>query len=136
MTIRNYDGSVFQTIFETITYLVAVILLTSMTFWLQAHSRTLKREITHQASMAGSGLAFGMLAFSTVGREGLETAVFSLAFQTSGALLLVGALLGLAAAVGLCWLIYRQGLASYAGQTSFFLYHPLVLFYHFLCYAR
>lgn len=111
LTIRNYDGSVFQTIFETITYLVAVILLTSMTFWLQAHSRTLKREITHQASMAGSGLAFGMLAFSTVGREGLETAVFSLAlaFQTSGALLLVGALLGLAAAVGLCWLIYRLG---------------------------
>ncbi len=111
LTIRVYDGSTFQTIFETITYLVAVVLLTSMTFWLQAHSRTLKRDITQQARMAGSGLALGLLAFSTVGREGLETAVFSLAlaFQTSGWLLLIGALLGLTAAVGLCWLIYRLG---------------------------
>lgn len=111
LTIRDYDGSTFQTIFETITYLVAVVLLTSMTFWLQAHSRTLKRDITQQASMVRSGLALGVLAFSTVGREGLETAVFSLAlaFQTSGWLLLIGALLGLVVAVGLCWLIYRLG---------------------------
>src|SRR6266436_8391241 len=111
ITVRNYDGSTFQTIFETITYLVAVVLLTSMTFWMQKHSRSLKREITAKASAAGSGLALGLLAFSTVGREGLETAFFTLAFafQTNGMLLLLGALLGLLAAVGLCFLIYRLG---------------------------
>jgi high-affinity iron transporter len=110
-TVREYDGSPFQMIFETITYLVAVVLLTSMTFWLQAHSRNLKKEIVAKASVAGSGLALGLLAFSTVGREGLETAVFSLAlaFQTSGLLLLIGAAFGILAAVGLCWLIYRMG---------------------------
>jgi high-affinity iron transporter len=110
-TIRAYDGSTFQTIFETITYLIAVVLLTSMTFWLQSHSRTLKKEITSQANMAGSALGLGLLAFFTVGREGLETAVFSLAlaFQTSGLWLLLGASLGLLAAVVLCWLIYRLG---------------------------
>ena len=61
LTVRNYDGSTFQTIFETITYLVAVVLLTTMTFWMQQHSRTLKREIVAKAGLAGSGLALGLL---------------------------------------------------------------------------
>jgi high-affinity iron transporter len=111
ITIRNYVGSTFQTIFETITYLLAVVLLTSMTFWMQKHSRSLKREITAKASAAGSGFALGLLAFSTVGREGLESAVFTLAFafQTNGMLLLLGALLGLLVSLGLSFLIYRLG---------------------------
>jgi high-affinity iron transporter len=111
ITVRNYDGSTFQTVFETVTYLLAVVLLTTMTFWMQKHSRSLKKDITAKASTAGSGFALGLLAFTTVGREGLETAVFTLAFafQTNGMLLLSGALLGLLAALGLCFLIYRLG---------------------------
>jgi high-affinity iron transporter len=111
VTIRNYDGSAFQTVFETITYLIAVVILTSMTFWMSKHSRSLKREIVAKASVAGSGLALGLLAFSTVGREGLETAVFTLAFafQTSPFYLLLGAALGLLASIILCFLIYRLG---------------------------
>jgi high-affinity iron transporter len=111
ITIREYDGSTFQTIFETITYLVAVVLLTSMTFWLQSHTRSLKKDLTSQAAMAGSAFGLGLLAFFTVGREGLETAVFSLAlaFQTSGLWLSLGAVLGLATSMILCWLIYRLG---------------------------
>lgn len=111
ITIHDYVGSTFQTIFETITYLLAVVLLTSMTFWMQKHSRSMKREIAAKASIAGSGLALFLLAFSTVGREALETAVFMLAFafQTSGPLLLLGASLGLLASVGLCVFIYRLG---------------------------
>src|SRR5947209_17719219 len=104
LTIREYDGSTFQTIFETITYLVAVVLLTSMTFWMQQHSRSLKKEITTRASVAGSGFALGLLAFTAVGREAVESAVFTLAFafQTSAVLLLSGALLGILSSVGLC----------------------------------
>ena len=111
VTVHNYIGTTFQTIFETITYLVAVILLTSMTFWMQQHSRSLKSEITAKASASGSAFALGLLAFSTVGREGLETAVFTLAFafRTNALLLLIGALLGLIAAIGLCVMIYRLG---------------------------
>jgi high-affinity iron transporter len=111
LTVRQYDGSTFQTIFETITYLIAVVLLTTMTFWMQKHSRSLKKELMAKASAASSGLAFGLLAFSTVGREGLETAVFTLAFafQTNALLLLIGAALGLLAAIVLCFLIYRLG---------------------------
>jgi high-affinity iron transporter len=111
VTIHNYVGSTVQTVFETITYLIAVALLTAMTFWMQQHSRSLKKEITAKASEAGSGFALGLLAFTTVGREGLETAVFMLAFAfaTNALLLLIGALLGLLAAIGLCFLIYRLG---------------------------
>jgi len=111
ITVHDYVGTTFQTIFETITYLLAVVLLTSMTFWMQQHSRSLKREITAKASTSGSGFALGLLAFSTVGREGLETAVFTLAFafRTNALLLLIGAFLGLLAAIGLCVMIYRLG---------------------------
>jgi high-affinity iron transporter len=111
ITIHTYSGSTFQTIFETITYLIAVVILTSMTFWMSKHSRSLKREIVARASVAGSGMAMGLLAFTTVGREGLETAVFTLAFafQTSPFYLLLGAGLGLLAAIVLCFLIYRLG---------------------------
>jgi len=111
ITIHNYVGSTFQAVFETITYLLAVVLLTTMTFWMQRHSRTMKREIIAKAGLAGGGLAFALLAFSTVGREGLETAVFTLAFafQTNGALLLLGASLGLLTSIGLSFLIYKLG---------------------------
>ena len=111
VTIHEYNGSTFQTIFETITYVVAVVLLTTMTFWVQKHSRSLKKDITAKASMAGSGFALALLAFTTVGREGLETAIFMLAFafKTNGVLLLLGALLGLLVSLGLCVLVYRLG---------------------------
>lgn len=111
ITIHDYVGSTFQTIFETITYLVAVVLLTTMTFWMQQHSRSMKKEFVAKASVASSGFALGLLAFSTVGREGVETAIFTLAFalQTNALLLLLGAALGLAASIVLCFLVYRLG---------------------------
>ena len=109
--VHKYADTTLQTIFETITYLLAVVLLTTMTFWMQKHSRTMKREITVRASAAGSGFALGLLAFTTVGREGLESAFFTLAFafQTNAVLLLTGALLGMLSAIGLCLLIYKLG---------------------------
>lgn len=110
-TVHEYANTTFQTIFETFTYLLAVVLLTTMTFWMQRHSRTMKQEITARASVAGSSFALGLLAFTTVGREGLESAVFALAFafQTTGVLWLTGAALGVLASVALCWAIYRMG---------------------------
>jgi len=111
VTIQEYVGSTFQTIFETITYLLAVVLLTTMTFWMQKHSRSMKKDITAKASIAGSGLGLGLLAFTTVGRESLETSIFTLAFafKTNGMLLLIGALLGLLVSMSLSVLIYRLG---------------------------
>lgn len=110
-TVHEYSDTRFQTIFETATYIMAVILLTTMTFWMQRHSRTMKKEIIAKASSATSGFALGLLAFTSVGREGLESAFFTVAFafQTNALLLLLGAFLGVLVSIGLCVLIYRLG---------------------------
>jgi high-affinity iron transporter len=122
LVVRRYDGSTVQTVFETVTYLLAAVVLTYMTFWMQSHSRTLSAELEHRSQVAITGKArfgLGALAFQAVGREGLETMVFTLAivFASSsqratgahGQGLLVGAVLGLAVALVIAWLIYRLG---------------------------
>src|SRR5580693_3315200 len=76
LTIRSYDGSRVQTIFETATFLVAATVLTYMTFWMRAHARSLSAELRARAEAALDGRTrwgLGLLAFQAVGREGLET---------------------------------------------------------------
>ena len=113
-TIRSYDGSRVQTIFETVTFLVAATVLTYMTFWMRKHARSLSKELRARADAALDGRArwgLGLLAFQAVGREGLETVVFTLAiiFSTSTAGALAGAAIGLAGALGIAFVIYRLG---------------------------
>jgi high-affinity iron transporter len=113
-TIRSYDGSRVQAIFETVTFLVAATVLTYMTFWMRKHARSLSRELRARADAALDGRArwgLGLLAFQAVGREGLETVVFTLAiiFSTSTAGALAGAAIGLAGALGIAFVIYHLG---------------------------
>ena len=113
-TIRSYDGSRVQTIFETATFLVAATVLTYMTFWMRSHARNLSKELRARTDAAFDGRArwgLGLLAFQAVGREGLETVVFTLAiiFSTSTAGALTGAIIGLAGALGIAFVIYRLG---------------------------
>ncbi|MGO8885582.1 MAG: FTR1 family protein [Streptosporangiaceae bacterium] len=113
-TIRTYDGSRAQTIFETATFLVAATVLTYMTFWMRGHARSLSKELRARTDAALNGRArwgLGLLAFQAVGREGLETVVFTLAiiFSTSTAGALTGALIGLAGALCIAFVIYRLG---------------------------
>jgi high-affinity iron transporter len=113
-TIRSYDGSRVQTIFETVTYLVAAAVLTYMTFWMRNHARSLSKELRARAEAALDGRArwgLALLAFQAVGREGLETVVFTLAiiFSTSVAGALTGAVIGLAGALGIAFVIYHLG---------------------------
>lgn len=104
-----------QTVFETVTYLIAAAVLTYMTFWMRGHARHLSSELrarTDEAVSRGARTGMALLAFQAVGREGIETAVFTLAilFSTrhpAGAL--PGALIGLAIALGIAFVIYRLG---------------------------
>jgi high-affinity iron transporter len=114
LTVRTYDGSRAQTIFETATYLVAATVLTYMTFWMRKHARSLSKELRGRVEAALDGRArwgLGLLAFQAVGREGLETVVFTLAivFSTSTAGALTGAALGLAGGLAVAFTIYRLG---------------------------
>jgi high-affinity iron transporter len=85
-----------------------------MTFWMRKHARSLSSELRARADAALDGRArwgLALLAFQAVGREGLETVVFTLAiiFSTSAAGALSGALLGLAGGLGVAFVIYRLG---------------------------
>jgi len=113
-TIRSYDGSRAQTIFETFTYLLAAAVLTYMTFWMRRHARSLSKELRARTDAALDGRArwgLALLAFQAVGREGLETVVFTLAiiFSTSASGALSGAALGLAGSLVIAFVIYRLG---------------------------
>jgi high-affinity iron transporter len=113
-TVRSYDGSRMQTIFETVTYLLAAAVLTYMTFWMRRHARSLSSELRARATAALDGKArwgLALLAFQAVGREGLETMVFTLAiiFSTSTAGALSGAAIGLVISLCIAFAIYRLG---------------------------
>ena len=100
---------------ETVVGSIAVAMVTYMVIWMRRHSRELKKQLEGAADSAlqsGSGLALVAMAFLAVFREGFETAVFLLAAfneTANPASAGVGALLGLAVAVGLGYGIYRGG---------------------------
>jgi high-affinity iron transporter len=106
-----------QEAFEGIVSFLAVGVLTWMIFWMRRQARFLKGELQHKVDVAvasSSVAALGLLAFFVVLREGLETALFLFATfraATAGstAMALLGAVLGLAVAAILGYLMYRGG---------------------------
>jgi high-affinity iron transporter len=137
-TIKTYAGTRVQTIFETATYLLAAGVLTYMTFWMRSHARGLKGELQSRADavLAGQNKVLGgqnktlapsqsdepmgrgaraglaLLSFQAVGREGVETVVFTLAIAFSSSQrggLLAGAAVGLALAMAIAFVMYRLG---------------------------
>ena len=96
-----------QEFFEGIVALAAVMILTSMVFWMKKAARSIRKEL-HQSVDAAlrpgdrQGWALVGMAFLAVGREGLESVFFLLAVfqQSTGLGVPAGALLGLLSAVG------------------------------------
>ena len=94
-----------------------------MTFWMSSHARTLGKELERRTDTAldsGSRVGMALLAFTAVGREGLETMVFTLAIvfassnqSATGAvhsrLLFVGAVAGLIVALAMAVAMYKLG---------------------------
>ena len=93
--------------------IVAVGCVTWMVFWMKRTSRTLKGQLEGRVAVAlnAGGAALAVVAFLAVAREGLETALFLFAAAQasgSGPQPIVGAVLGMAAAVVLAHLLYRR----------------------------
>ncbi len=92
--------------------IVAVGLVTWMIFWMARHARQLKGELQGRLATAltGSAAAIIVLGIISVGREGVETALFVWASISSGGQALlgsIGALLGILASIVISYLISR-----------------------------
>ena len=103
-----------EEIFEGVVMLLATGVLTYMIFWMQAQGRQMKHRLeaeTSDAVQAGGWALFG-LAFLSVFRDGIETALFlsAAAISSSPTETLVGGALGLAAAVLAGWLLFATSI--------------------------
>lgn len=92
--------------------LVAVGFVTGMVFWMSSNARTLKADVESRLAIVLSGTGWGVvgLAMLSVGREGIETALFVWAATASvggGWTPIIGALLGILTAGALGILLYR-----------------------------
>jgi high-affinity iron transporter len=101
-------------VYEGVTSLLAVGMLSYMIFWMSKQARYIKGSLeqTMKESIV-KGAAWGLfgVAFLTVAREGVETALFlsASAFQSSGMETLVGGIVGLVVALGVAWAVYVAG---------------------------
>ena len=106
----EFTGSVEQ-IYEGGAMLLAAAFLTWMIFWMLQRSRYLRSELQSGVAdaLASGGAAWGLfaLAFFTVVREGVETALLLFAAPGEGKLL--GATIGFTLAIGIGVLIYVYG---------------------------
>jgi high-affinity iron transporter len=107
------EGTAEQ-IFEGAAMLLAAGILTWMIFWMQRQGRAIRENLEQGVRRAarisdrGQTWALFSLAFLAVVREGIELALFLTAasFSTTAGATLVGAAVGLAAAVVLGWLLF------------------------------
>jgi len=107
----EFEGALEQ-VFEGATMFLAAAVLTTMIAWMAKNSKAFSEDLKArlQQVMSGSryfGLAF--LAFISVFREGIETVLFlgSASFTSTGTQLLIGGILGLAAAAIIGYAIIR-----------------------------
>jgi high-affinity iron transporter len=103
----------YEQYFEAGTLIVATIVVTWMLFWMRRQSMAIRGELHAKLDRVlseGSAWGLAVLAFSAVIREGLETSIFLVGQTTSaataGSSVIVGALLGLVAAIGIGWTFY------------------------------
>jgi high-affinity iron transporter len=111
LTTTSLSGAALEA-FEGSAMLFAVAVLTGMIFWMKRQAATIGRELRARVDAAlrsGSALALGLLSFTAVGREGLETVLFL--FAGSGAAddtfaYWFGAGAGLAIAAAIAYVVY------------------------------
>ncbi|GIF47293.1 FTR1 family protein [Asanoa ferruginea] len=99
-------------LFEAVTSLAAVALVTWMIFWMRRTARTLKGELTGKLNeaLAMGGLAVAGMAFLAVVREGVEMVLLVFAAAESASTTtapLIGMVAGVATAVLLGWAMAR-----------------------------
>ncbi|WP_394325293.1 FTR1 family iron permease [Thermococcus peptonophilus] len=124
--LKFYGGLEETELFEGVASYLAVIVLTSMIYWMATKGRDIKAEIESKVSTAIAPACLISFTFIVVFREGLETVLFLTPFMTqdlSGTL--VGLVAGLVGASILAYLIYGVGMRI--NLRRFFYYSSILL---------
>lgn len=105
-----------QELFEGVVGLIAVVMLTSMVFWMRKAARSMRGQLHDSIDRAlgqadGQGWALIGMVFLAVAREGLESVFFLLAVfqQSRGWEAPAGALAGIAVSVAVGYGLYSGG---------------------------
>ncbi|ACS90767.1 MULTISPECIES: FTR1 family protein [Thermococcus] len=124
--LKLYGGLAEKELFEGIASYLAVIVLTSMIYWMATKGKNLKAEIERKVGEAISSIALIVFTFVVVFREGLETVLFLTPFATQDlGGTLAGLLLGSISALILAYLIYGVGMRI--NLRTFFYYSSILL---------
>lgn len=114
----------FKPLFEGIAALFAVLVLSSMIFWMATKGKELRIEVERRVEdivTRGATLALISFSFTVVFREGLETVLFLTPFLLEDATgTLVGAFLGLTASLALTYVIYVVGMKIDIRKSFYF----------------
>jgi high-affinity iron transporter len=130
VTVGSLEGDARLRGFAVISAVAAVV-LTWMIFWMRRQSRLIKGGLEHKVDVAlrsdHTRRAIVAVALVAVLREGIEAALFLVAAGTdeSGAAVIAGALVGLALASLLAYLVYWGGRSM--PMKAFFTVTGLVL---------
>jgi high-affinity iron transporter len=120
----------FEEVFEGLAMLLAAAILTWMILWMQSRGSEIQRDLevkTAHATLNRGGSALFILAFLAVFREGVELALFLMAARLASdpISVLIGAALGLSAAILLGWILFtttrRLNLRQFFQTTNFLL---------------
>ena len=130
LTVGSREGDARLRAFAAISAAAAVV-LTWMVFWMRRQSRLIKGDLEHRVDAAirsnNTRRAIVAVALVAVLREGIEAALFLIAAGTeqSGGAVIVGALVGLALASLLAYVVYWGGRSM--PMKAFFTVTGLVL---------
>ena len=110
--------------------LIALGVVAVMIFWMRRQSHSIKSEIegkVERALSTGSVFGLALVAFIGVLREGVETALFLIGTVSNAGVLgdVIGSIVGLAAAIGLGYLVYRG--SSHLNLPRFFTWTSVLL---------
>jgi high-affinity iron transporter len=117
-------------LFEGVAALFAVLVLSSMIYWMASKGREFRGEIERQVEeIATQGRVFALtsFAFVMVFREGLETVLFLAPFLEDVAGTISGASLGIVAALVLAYAVYGIGMRVNIRRFFYFTSVLLVL---------
>jgi high-affinity iron transporter len=130
VTAGSLEGDARLRAFAAISAVAAVV-LTWMVFWIRRQSRLIKGDLEHRVDVAirsdNTRRAIVAVALVAVLREGIEAALFLIAAGTeeSGGAVIAGALVGLALAALLAYVVYWGGRSM--PMKAFFTVTGLVL---------